>query len=60
MPSWSGPPGQVHPRWQEDVDDARRTLAEEQDPALRGFWEYCIAVAEERLEIERGRIEERE
>jgi hypothetical protein len=60
MESWSGKPGVVHPRWQDAVDEARRALQDEQEPVLRGYWDWSIAVAEERLEVERGRLEERE
>ena len=60
MESWSGTPGQVHPRWQGAVDEARRALENEQDQPLRGYWEWSIAVAQDRLEVERGRLEERE
>jgi hypothetical protein len=60
MESWSGKAGEIHPRWQAAVDDARRALEQEQDPALRRYWEWALAVEQDRLEIERGRLEERD
>jgi hypothetical protein len=57
---WSGPAGQLHPRWQEAVDAARKAFEAETDAGLRGFWKWCISVAERDLEIARGRVEERE
>jgi hypothetical protein len=60
MESWSGKAGEIHPRWQAAVDDARRALADEEDDVLREYWEWSIAVAQDRLEVESGRIEERD
>ncbi len=60
MESWSGKAGEIHPRWQAAVDDARHALADEQDELLRKYWEWSVTVAQDRLEVERGRLEERD
>jgi hypothetical protein len=57
---WSGEYGKLHPRWQDAVDSARAKLDGEHDEGLRGFWQWCVEIAERRVEVERGRLEERE
>jgi hypothetical protein len=58
--SWSGTTGELHPRWQDAIDAARKALEAEVDSGLRGFWQWRISAAERDLEIARGRLEERE
>ncbi|MBL8624671.1 MAG: hypothetical protein JNK64_25410 [Myxococcales bacterium] len=58
--SWSGRPGELHPRFQSAVDDAKRSLDAETDPFLRPYWEWAVKVAEHHREREKGKLEERE
>jgi hypothetical protein len=60
LESWSGRSGELHPRWQEAIDAARKAFEAEADAGLRGFWQWRISGAERDLEIARGRLEERE
>jgi hypothetical protein len=58
--TWSGRAGELHPRWQAAVAQGEGALLGEQDEGLRGFWKWMIAAAEDRLEVQRGWLEERE
>jgi hypothetical protein len=57
--SWSGTPGELHPRFQSAIDAAKKSLDEETDPVLKPYWEWAVKVAEHHLERERGKLEER-
>lgn len=60
MQTWSGKPGELHPRFQSAIDIAKKALAEESEPALAPYWEWRVKAAEHELEYEQGKLEERD
>jgi hypothetical protein len=58
--SWSGKPGELHPRFQSAVDAAKKSLDEESHPVLKTYWEWALKVAEHDREREKGKLEEYE
>lgn len=60
MKGWSGTPGELHPRFHEAVDTAKKALADEQEPILKQYWEWTLKVAEYDLERAKAKLEEGE
>jgi hypothetical protein len=57
--SWGGSPKDLHPRWQDAVDSAKKALDEETESVLRPFWQWRLENEQRQLEREKARLEER-
>jgi hypothetical protein len=61
MQEWhTGTPGELHPRFLNAIDLAKRSLEEETNVVLKPFWEWRLELAERDLNRANGALEEGE
>ncbi len=54
----SGPPDQMDPYYEQDLERARHALEKETDPYMKSYWRWRVRDAESALESARRRFEE--